>query len=228
MSNPLKDVKPKPKLLPKGVPEHVLQKDFDEIVLLEPKRVSDKLLEKLPEREPPGKGKVEEKSFERIPVKVPESRTKVEEIPKMVVLEKVREKVPEKPPKTVPEEDALQRKLIEEERTPERLPAELPVKVEKVKPDVPSKRDAEKPSADKLTSKVPDKKPKKTPEAQPEQAVEALKEPTTGKIEAISTSVSLVRSVHLQQLHNWGVTVFKWAFCICFFGVLFLLGSTFA
>lgn len=195
-------MKLKPKLLPKGVPEHVPQKDFDEIVLLEPKRVSDKLLEKLPEREPPSKGEVEEKTLERIPVKVLEPITKLEEVPKMVVLEKVPEKVPEKPPKIVPEKDAVQRKLTEEERTPEKLPPELPVKVEKVKPDVLSKKDAEKTSVEKLPSKVPDKKPKKAPEAQPQQAVEAVKEPTTGKIEAISTSVTLVRSVHLQQFHN--------------------------
>lgn len=203
VSNPLKDAKAKPKLLPKGVPEHVPQKDFDEIVLMEPKRVSDKLLEKLPEREPSGKGEVEKKTLEsRIPVTVLESMTKVEEIPMMVVLEKVCEKVPEKLPKTVPEKDALQRKLTEQERTPEELAAELPVKVEKVKPDMSSKKDTEKTSVEKLPSKVPDKKPKKALEAQPKQAVEALKEPTTGKMEAVSTSVSLVRSVHLQQLHN--------------------------
>lgn len=186
VSNPLKDVKPKPKLLPKREPEP--QKDLDEIVLLEPKRVSDKLLQQLVEREPPGKGEVEEKTLEKIPVKVPEPMTRV---PKMVVLEKVREKVPEKPPKTVPEKDALQRKLPEEKRTPEELPSELPVKVEKPKPDVLSRTDTEKTSAEKLPSKVPDKKPKKAPEAQPKQAVEALKEPTTGKPEATSTSESL-------------------------------------
>lgn len=206
VSNPLKDVKPKPKLLPKGVPEHVPQKDFDEIVLLEPKRVSDKLLEKLPEKEPPAKGEVEEKTLERIPVKVPESMKKVEKIPKRAVLEKVCEKVPEKQQKAVLEKDGLQLKPTEEERTPEKLPAEIPVKDEKVKPDVSSKKDTEKTSVEELPSKVPDKKLKRAPEAQPQQAAEALKEPTTGKIEAISTSVSLVRSVHLQQLYNGGVT----------------------
>lgn len=194
-------MKPKPKLLPKGVPQHVPQKDFDEIVLLEPKRISDKPLEKPPERESPGKGEVEEKTLERIPVKVPESMTKVEEIPKMVVLEKVCEKVSEKPPKTVPEKDALQRKRSEEERTPKKLPAELPVKVEKVKPDVSLKKDTEKKSVEKLPSKMPDKKLKKAPAFQPEQAVEAEKEPITGKLEAISTSVSPFTAV--TQLRCW-------------------------
>lgn len=195
VSNPLKDVKPKPKLLPKGVPEH------EEIVLLEPKSISDKPLEKLPEKESLGKEEVEEKTLERIPAKVPESMTKVEEIPKMVVLEKEREKVPEKTPKTVPEKDTRQRKLREEDRTPEKLPAELPVKVEKVKPGVSLKKDTEKPSAEKLPLKMPDKKPKKAPAFQPEQAVEAEKEPITGKLEAIYTSISPFTAV--TQLRCW-------------------------
>lgn len=201
-------MKPKPKLLPEGMSEHVSQKDFDETVLLKPKMVSDKQLEKLPEREPPGKEDVEEKTHERIPVKILESMAKVEEISKMEVLEKVLEKAQEKPRKMVSEKDAPQRKLTEEERTLEKLPAELLVKVEKIKLDVLSKKDTEKTSAEKVPSKVPNKKTEKAPETQPKQAVEALKEPTTGNMEAISTSVlsSLVESVHLQQLYNADVT----------------------
>lgn len=216
-------MKPKPKLLPGGVPEHVSQKDFDEMVLLKPKMASEKQLDKLSGREPPDKEEVEEKTFDRIPVKVLESITKVEEIPKMVVSEKVCEKAPEKPTKMVSEKDALQRKLIEEERTPEKLPAKLPVEVKKVKLDVSSINDTKKTSAEKLPSKVPDKKPKEAPEAQPKQAVEALKEPTTGNIEAISTSESCrVRPFT-------AVTQLR---CYCFlnglfFGVLCFLDSAF-
>lgn len=203
---------PKPKLLPKGVPKHVPQMDFDEIVLFEPKGVSDKLPEKFPEREPPGKGTLADKTLERSPV--PESMTKVEEIPKMVVVEEVHEKVAGKPPTIVPEKVTLQRKLLEEEKTHEKLPAELPVKVEKVKPDMSSKKDTEKTSMEKLPSKVPGKRPKTAPEAQPEKGVEALKEPTTGKIEVMSTSESC-------QVGPFRAVTHKWAFYICcFFGVL--------
>lgn len=168
---------PKLKLLTKGVPEHVPQ-EYDERVLLESKRVSGKVLE------------------ERVPEKVPESKRKVEEIPKLVVQEKVLDKVPEKPPKTVPEKAVLQRKLSEEERTPVKLPAELPIKVDKVKPEVLSKKDTEKISVERLPLKVLDKKSKKASEAQPEQVLQALKAPTTGTIDGIYISVSLVQHLH--------------------------------
>lgn len=191
-----KELKPKATLLPKGVPEHVPQKEFDETVLLETKRVSGNILEEFLERPPPGKAEVEEKTVERLPGKVPESMRKVEEIPKMVVLEKVDKEVPEK---TISEKAALQRKLTEEERIPEKLPAEPPIKVAKVRPEVLSKKDTEQISVERLPSKLLDKKSKKASEAQPEQAVQALKAPATGTIEAVSLSVSLVQSVHVQH-----------------------------
>lgn len=216
----LKELKPKPTLLPKGVPEHVPQKEFDETVLLETKRVSGNILEEFLERPPPGKAEVEEKTVERLPGKVPESMRKVEEIPKMVVLEKVDEEVPEKTPKTVSEKAALQRKLTEQEIIPEKLPAEPPIKVAKVRPEVLSKKD----TMERLPSKVLDKKSKKASEAQPEQAVQALKAPATGTIGAVSISLSLVQSVHVQHSINIteGLMLYMWAcyiFC-SFFGVL--------
>lgn len=203
VSNLLKDLKPKPKLLPKGVPEHVPQEY--ERVLLEAKRVSEKVPQEFLERQPPDKVEVEETTFERVPGKVPESMREVEESPKLVVHEKVLEKVPEKPPKTVPEKAALQRKLTEEKRTTAKLPAELPTKVDKVKPEVLSKKDTEKISVERLPLKVLDKKSEKASEAQPEQAPQALKAPATGTIDGIYISLSLAQSVPLQHLLNRGV-----------------------
>lgn len=200
MSNLLKDLKPKPKLLPKGLPEHEPQ-EYDDRVLLEAKSVSEKVLEEFLERQPPNKVEVEENTFQRVPGKVPESMRKVEEIPKLMVHEKVLEKVPEKPPRTVPEKAALQRKLTEEERTPTKLPTELPMKVDKVKPEVLSKKDTGKIAVERLPLKVLDKISKTASEAQPEQALQALKAPATGTIDGIYSS-SLAQSVHFQHLFN--------------------------
>lgn len=220
----LKELKPKPTLLPKGVPEQVPQKEFDETVLLETKRVSGNILEEFLERPAPGKTEVEEKTVERLPGKVPESMKTVEKIPEILVLEKVDEEVQEKTPKTISEKAALQRKLTEEGRIPEKLPAEPPITVAKVRPEVLSKKDTEKISEERLPSKVLDKKSKKASEAQPEQAVQALKAAATGTIEAVSTSVSLVQSVHVQHSMNIteGLMPYMWvSYIFCsFFGVL--------
>ncbi|XP_068589753.1 neurofilament heavy polypeptide-like [Cebidichthys violaceus] len=126
VSNPLKALKPKPKLVPEQVP----QKVFEET---EPAKIP----EPVTERRPPGA----EKTPERVPEKVTTPERKVEETPKRVP----EEKVPERFPSEEVRPDLVSKKQPERisvDKTPEKIPEAKPKPEAKAKPDAKPKPEA--------------------------------------------------------------------------------------